>query len=58
MTHLKKKVKNLCRSESLVTVSKEIAKYKLDLAGVQKLTWDKGGDVRPGNFIFFLWERK
>ena len=35
-------VRILCRSGSLTTVARESARYKLDLLGVQELSWDKG----------------
>jgi hypothetical protein len=34
---------SLYRSGFLKTVSRELAKYKLDLMGVQEVRWDKGG---------------
>jgi hypothetical protein len=33
------------RSGSLNTVVRELARYGLDLGGVQKVRWDKGGAV-------------
>jgi hypothetical protein len=36
-----------------MTVARELAKYKLDLAGVQKVRWDKEGAVRAGEYTFF-----
>jgi hypothetical protein len=41
------------RSGSLRTVDEEILKYKLDLAGVQEVRWDRGGIVPAGKYIFF-----
>jgi hypothetical protein len=35
--------RGLYGSGSLKTVSRELAKYKLDLVGVQEVRWDKGG---------------
>jgi len=35
-----------------------LVKYKLDLVGVQEVRWDKGGTVRAGYYIFFLWKKK
>jgi exonuclease III len=35
-------VKSLCRAGSLVTVSNELSKYKLDLVGVQEVRWVGG----------------
>ena len=31
----------------------ELARYKLDLVGVQEVRWDKGGTVRAGEYNFF-----
>jgi hypothetical protein len=36
-----------------MTVARELAKYKLDLVGVQKVRWDKEGTVRAGGCTFF-----
>jgi exonuclease III len=36
-------VSSLCRSGSLKTVTRELAKYKLDLVGVHEVRWEKGG---------------
>jgi len=35
-------VRSMCRSVSLTTVARELAKYKLDFVGVQEVRWDKG----------------
>jgi hypothetical protein len=32
----------------LTTVARELARYKLDLVGVQGVRWHKGGTVRAG----------
>jgi hypothetical protein len=39
-----------------MTVARELAKYKLDLVGVQEVRWDKEGTVRAGEYTF-LWQR-
>jgi hypothetical protein len=36
-----------------MTVAKEISKYKLDLVGVQKVRWDRGGTEPSGEYTFF-----
>jgi exonuclease III len=36
-------VRSLYRASSLVTVSKELSKYKLDLVGVQEVRWEGSG---------------
>jgi len=33
--------------------ARELARYKLDLVGVQEVRWDKGGTVRAGDYNFF-----
>jgi hypothetical protein len=38
---------------SLKTVSGELAKYKLELVGVQEVRWDKGGTKPAGDYTFF-----
>jgi hypothetical protein len=47
-------VRSLYRSGSLKTVSGELAKYKLDLVGLQEVRWDKGGTEPAGDYTF-LW---
>jgi len=42
------------RSESRTAAASELATYKLDLAGVEEVRWDKGGTVRAGDCIVFL----
>jgi exonuclease III len=46
-------VGSLYRSGSLMTVERELARYKFDLVGVQEVRWDKRGTVRAGNYTFF-----
>jgi len=46
-------VRSLYRSGSLTTAAMELARYKLDLVGVQEVRWDKGGTVRVGYYNFF-----
>jgi hypothetical protein len=41
-------------SGSVTTIARELARYKLDLMGVQEVRRDKGGTVKAGNFIFFM----
>jgi hypothetical protein len=46
-------VRSLYSVGSLITVSRKLARYKLDLVGVQKVRW-KGGGIQPeGEYIFF-----
>jgi hypothetical protein len=44
---------SLYRAGSLMTVSRELARYKLDLVGVQEVRWEGGGTEPAGEFIFF-----
>jgi len=46
-------VRILYRAGLLTAAARELAGYKLDLVGVQKVRWDKGGTVRTGDYIFF-----
>ena len=43
---------------SVTTVARELARCKLDLVGVREVSWDKGGTIRAGDYIFFLWRRQ
>jgi hypothetical protein len=47
------KVTSLYRSGSLIIVSRQLARYKLDLVGAQEVRWDKRGTVRAEDYIFF-----
>jgi exonuclease III len=46
-------VRSMYRPGSLMTVARDLAKYKLDLVGVQEVRWDKEGTVRAGEYTFF-----
>ena len=46
-------VRSLYRAGSLPAVIRELARYKLDLLGVQEVRWDKGGTVRAEDYNFF-----
>jgi len=46
-------VRSLYRAVSLTAAARELARYKLDLVGVQEVRWDKGGTVRAGDYSFF-----
>ena len=46
-------VRSLYRARSLKAAARELARYKLDVVGVQEVRWDKGGTVRAGNYDFF-----
>jgi hypothetical protein len=46
-------VRSLYRAGSLMTVSREISKYKLDLVGVQEDKWESCGTEPAGEYTFF-----
>jgi hypothetical protein len=48
--------RNLYRSGSRMTVSKEISEYKLHLVGVQEVRWDRGGTEPAGEYTYFYGE--
>jgi hypothetical protein len=45
-------VRRLYRAGSLMTVSRELARYNLDLVGVQGVKWE-GGGTDPAEHTFF-----
>jgi hypothetical protein len=46
-------VGSLYRVGSLNTVSRETARYKLDLVGVQEVRWEGSGTEPAGEYTFF-----
>jgi len=46
-------VRSLYRAGSLKAAARELARYKLDIVGVQEVRWDKGETVRAGDYNFF-----
>jgi len=46
-------VRGLYRAGSLKAAARELARYKLDVVGVQEFRWDNGGTVRAGDYDFF-----
>jgi hypothetical protein len=48
---------SLYRAGSLVTVSKELSKYKLHLVGVQEVRWEGSGVELAGEYTFFYGKR-
>ena len=46
-------VRSLYRVGSLTAAARELARYKLDLVGVQEVRWDNGSTVRTGDYNFF-----
>jgi len=45
------------RSGSLTTVARELARYKLDLVGIQ-VRWDKRGTAIARDYVFFSNEKE
>jgi exonuclease III len=46
-------VRSLYRAGSVMTVSKELSRYMLDLVGVQEVRWEGSGTVPAGEYTFF-----
>jgi hypothetical protein len=46
-------VRSQYRSGSLITVVGELARYKLELVGVQEVRWDKAGTIGAGDYTLF-----
>jgi hypothetical protein len=46
-------VRELYRAGSLMTVAKQITKYKLNVVGVQEVRWKRGGTKPAGEYTFF-----
>ena len=46
-------VRSVYRAGSLTAGAMELARYKLDMVGVQEIGWDRGGTVRAGDYNFF-----
>jgi len=44
----------LYRTVSLTEAARELARYKLDLVGVQEVRWDKWATVRAGDGNFLI----
>jgi hypothetical protein len=42
-------VRSPYRAGSLMAVARELARYKLDVVGVQEVRWDKEGTVKGGD---------
>ena len=52
----RRNMRSLYRSGTITTVVRKLARYKLDLVGIQEVRWDKGGTTRAEDYTFFLWE--
>jgi hypothetical protein len=46
-------VRSLYSVGSLMIVSRELARYKLDLGGVQEVRWEGSGTEPAGEYTFF-----
>jgi hypothetical protein len=46
-------ISGVCRSDSLKTEARELAKYKLDLMGVQEVGQNKSGAKPARDYSFF-----
>jgi hypothetical protein len=46
-------LRGLFRAGLVMTVAKEVCKYKLDLVGVQEVRWDGGGTKLTREYTFF-----
>jgi hypothetical protein len=51
-------VRSLYRSGSLLTVARDLAKYKFNLVDVQEVRWDKEGTARARRYTFFYGKRQ
>jgi hypothetical protein len=51
-------IRILYREGSLAAAARELARYKLDLVGVQEVRWDKEDTVKAGNYSFFYGKGK
>jgi len=45
--------RNLYRAGSFTAAARELARYKLDLVGVQEVRRDREGTVKAGDYNFF-----
>ena len=46
-------VRTLYRVGAIMVAARELARYKLDLVGVQEVRWEKVGTVKAGDYSFF-----
>ena len=50
-------VMSLYTAGPLKAAARELARYQLDVVGVQEVRWDKGGTVGAGDYDFFYGKR-
>jgi hypothetical protein len=46
-------VRSLYKAGSLMAAARKLARYRLELVGVQDVRWDKEGTVKAGDYSFF-----
>jgi hypothetical protein len=46
-------IKSFYRVGSVMTDSRELSRYRLDLVGVQEIRWEGSGSVPAGEYTFF-----
>jgi hypothetical protein len=46
-------VRSLYRAGTLMAAAREMARYKLELLGLQEVRWEKEGTLRAGDYSFF-----
>jgi exonuclease III len=46
-------VRSMYRTGSLMAAARELARYKLDLVGLQEVRWDKESTLKAGDDSFF-----
>jgi exonuclease III len=46
-------VRSLYRVGSLMTVSRELSRYRLDISGVQEVRWEGSGTIPTEQYTFF-----
>jgi hypothetical protein len=49
---------SLYRAGSLMTVSRELSRYRFDLVGVQEVRWEGSGTIPAREYTFFYVKRK
>jgi hypothetical protein len=52
LAHVKWNIRSLYRAGSLKTVSRELARYTLDLVGLQEVRLDRSGAEPDGEYTF------
>jgi exonuclease III len=46
-------IRSLYRMGSLMTISRELSRYRIDLVGVQEVRWEGSGTIPAGEYTFF-----